>query len=117
VARRAGGVALATEFKAADRLEAQLMRSQALNAYLTTLALRIEREARKRAPVDTGRLRNSITHRVYPEGSRRLVAEVGTNVEYAAAQEFGTSRGVPPTRFLGGALEAVARQLTTRRRL
>ena len=39
-------------------------------------------------PVDTGRLRNSITHA--PESKYTEI--VGTNVEYAAYVELGTSR-------------------------
>lgn len=45
----------------------------------------VEGEARAKAPVDTGRLRESITSS--PDG---LSCEVGTNVEYAIYQEFGT---------------------------
>lgn len=41
--------------------------------------------------VDTGRLRASITHRLLREGANRMYAEVGTNVEYAAGLEYGTS--------------------------
>lgn len=37
--------------------------------------------------IDTGRLRNSISHRVHDE-----VVEIGTNVEYAPYVEFGTSK-------------------------
>lgn len=43
----------------------------------------------KLAPVDTGDLRNSITHLVQPE---ELAAYIGTNVEYAAYVELGTYR-------------------------
>jgi HK97 gp10 family phage protein len=52
-------------------------------------ALNVQNGARRRAPVDTGRLRNSITHETTPNG---LAARVGTNVEYAPFQEFGTRR-------------------------
>lgn len=45
----------------------------------------VEGAAKTRAPVDTGRLRSSITHVSSDAG-----AIVGTNTEYAAAQEFGT---------------------------
>ena len=114
-AGRTTGLQNAVEFRVADRLEATVQRSPRATAVLQLLALRVEREAKKRAPVDTGRLRASITHRVYPVGSTKLVAEVGTNVEYAAAQEYGTRHGLPPRRYLGGALQAVARQLTSRR--
>lgn len=103
------GPRVTVQFRRNPAMVQQVIASPELRAVLTMLALRVEREARKRAPIDTGRLRNSLTHRVYSTGYA-AVAEVGTDVEYAVYQEFGTSR-VPPTRFLGGALQAVARQL------
>lgn len=51
------------------------------------VAIRVDAEAKKKAPVDTGNLRASITMEV--DG---LEATVGTNVEYAPFIEFGTSR-------------------------
>ena len=45
-----------------------------------------ESYAKQMAPVDTGRLRNSIEH--YPEGTDTVVVE--TDVEYAVYQEMGT---------------------------
>ena len=45
-----------------------------------------ENNAKGLAPVDTGRLRNSIEH--HPEGNDTVVVE--TNVEYAGYQELGT---------------------------
>lgn len=42
-----------------------------------------------RPNVDTGRLRNSVTHQIFPEQG---CVVVGTNVEYAPDVEFGTSR-------------------------
>lgn len=48
------------------------------------------KEAKKRVPVDTGRLRNSITKEVIGEGDS-LVVRVGSNVEYAKYVEFGTA--------------------------
>lgn len=60
---------------------------QAVEKALTAAALNVERGAKQRCPVDTGRLRASITHRV--EADR---AEVFTVVEYAPYVEFGTSR-------------------------
>jgi HK97 gp10 family phage protein len=58
-----------------------------------------EGHAKENAPVDTGRLRNSITHQ---ESADRTV--IGTNVEYAAAQELGTSRGIRPKHYLQNAV-------------
>ena len=43
--------------------------------------------AKRKCPVDTGNLRNSITH-----GVEDYTAYIGTNVEYAPYVEYGTSR-------------------------
>lgn len=48
----------------------------------------VDRAAKQGAPVDTGRLRASITWRLGKD-SRGLLAIIGTNVEYAAHVEFG----------------------------
>ena len=50
-------------------------------------ALTLEKDAKENCPVDTGRLRASITTKM-----GKLEAEVGTNVEYAPSVEFGTSK-------------------------
>lgn len=52
---------------------------------LTAVGMQCEKYAKQNCPVDTGRLRNSITHDVRP--SERAVY-IGTNVEYAAEVEF-----------------------------
>lgn len=49
----------------------------------------IHRAAVSRVPVDTGRLKGSLTPVVLTEGPQ-IVGEVGTNVEYAPYMEFGT---------------------------
>lgn len=56
-------------------------------AALETVGLLAEGYAKKKCPVDTGRLRNSITHTV--DGTM-LEAYIGTNVEYAPHVELGT---------------------------
>lgn len=53
--------------------------------------------AAQKAPVDTGRLKNSISSAVVE--SEKAVY-IGTNVKYAPYQEFGTSRGIPGKHFL-----------------
>ena len=53
--------------------------------------------------VDTGRLRASITSQVKEEGDK-IVGGVGTNVEYGADLEFGTSKS-PAYPWLFPALE------------
>lgn len=96
-------------------LQTQVGASPHLVAALELIALRVVREARTRAPVDTGRLRNSIGHQVSLERGR-VVATIGTNVHYAPFQEYGTRHGVPARRYLGGALLFVAEQLRSRAR-
>ncbi|MFE3004242.1 MULTISPECIES: HK97 gp10 family phage protein [unclassified Streptomyces] len=50
---------------------------------------RVQNEARRRAPVDTGRLRSSIVSRSEDRG-RIYDVTIGTNVGYAEAVENGT---------------------------
>lgn len=69
---------------------------------LTRRAISVEGAAKRRCPVDTGRLRGSITHAVKRD-SRGLLADVGTNVEYAVFVELGTTRA-PAQPFLRPAL-------------
>ena len=56
---------------------------------------KVENYAKRDAPVDTGRLRNSIHH----EMENNDTVDIGTDVEYAIYQELGTSR-VKEKRFL-----------------
>lgn len=62
---------------------------RALDRALEEIGLAAEGYAKRACPVDTGRLRNSITHAV--EGSEDAVY-VGTDVEYAPYVELGTRR-------------------------
>lgn len=66
----------------------------ALGVALEAASIFVEGEAKKRVPVDTGLLKNSITHIVRDEGDK-TVGYVGTNVEYGPYQELGTSRNKP----------------------
>lgn len=50
-------------------------------------AVAIQREARRNAPVDTGRLRSSITPEYFADG---LVGTIGPRVNYGGFVEFGT---------------------------
>lgn len=63
--------------------------SDAMERALTRIGLAAEGYAKKECPVDTGNLRNSITHEV--DGHADTVY-IGTNVEYAAYVELGTTR-------------------------
>lgn len=69
---------------------------------LEAVGLQAEGHAVQKCPVDTGRLRNSITHmRVNDD------VYIGTNVEYAPHVEYGTSRQKPQP-FLRPAAEGHA---------
>ena len=54
---------------------------------LTAIGATAETYAKKETPVDTGRLRNSISYTVDGES-----AYIGTNVEYAPYLELGTKK-------------------------
>jgi phage gpG-like protein len=60
---------------------------KAIGQGLEAIGLSAEGHAKKETPVDTGRLRNSISHAVDDKA-----AYIGTNVEYAPYVELG-SRG------------------------
>lgn len=76
----------------------------AVGKELTRRTIRVDRSAKDRCPVDTGRLRSSINWRMARDG-RGLLGIVGTNVAYAPYVEFGTARaGAQP--FLRPALQA-----------
>jgi len=59
-------------------------------------ALLVERDAKDNCPVDTGRLRSSITHEVTKIKGEPITAKVGSNVEYAPHVEFGYMRNAKP---------------------
>lgn len=58
-------------------------------AALEEIGLAAERFAKRACPVDTGRLRNSITHAL---NMGEEAVYIGTNVEYASYVENGTSK-------------------------
>lgn len=60
-----------------------------LEAALEEIGLVAEGYAKRLCPVDTGRLRNSISH-TYDASERS--AYIGSNVEYAPYVEMGTTR-------------------------
>lgn len=65
--------------------------------YLAKKAALVETAAKLRCPVDTGRLRSSITWRLEFDGE--LAAIIGTSVEYAIYVHQGT-RYMEPRPFL-----------------
>jgi HK97 gp10 family phage protein len=71
---------------------------------ITKKAIMVDRQAKILCPVDLGRLKASINWRLGVD-SRGLYATIGTNVEYAPYQEFGT-RYMAAQPFLRPALNA-----------
>ena len=63
---------------------------KAVMTALEEIGLVAEGYAKRACPVDTGRLRNSITHAIF-DGDEPY-AIIGTNVEYGPAVEYGTSK-------------------------
>jgi phage gpG-like protein len=68
--------------------------------------LLVTRDAKRFAPVDTGRLRASIIPEIRVSGPTQIQGVVGSNVEYAPFVELGTKPHWPPV----GALEVWARR-------
>ena len=66
-------------------------------------ALDCEAAAKRKAPVDTGALRNSIGTSIAGD---RMSAEIGPTVNYAPYQEYGTSR-MAAQPYMGPALDEV----------
>jgi len=62
--------------------------------------LLVQRSAKLKAPVDTGRLRASITPEVRQQGTETL-GVVGSNVKYAPFQELGTKPHFVSARHIG----------------
>lgn len=74
-------------------------KNEAIARALETIGLIAEGYAKIACPVDTGRLRNSITH----QRGDNFIA-IGTNVEYAPYVEMGTSR-MKAQPYLGPAVD------------
>ena len=62
---------------------------EAIERALSIVGMQVENYARNNAPVDTGRLKNSITSTT---DANKLSVTIGTNVDYAPYQELGTSK-------------------------
>jgi phage gpG-like protein len=91
-------MAKVVEVKIEDNSEEVLeaMNEQVL-AWLEAIGEDAAGTAADKAPVDTGRLKSSISSAVVES---EKAAYIGTNVEYAPYQEFGTSRGIKGKHFL-----------------
>lgn len=61
--------------------------------------------AKTLAPVDTGRLRSSITLFPAKASGNRIEGSIKTGTHYAVYQELGTSRGVPARLYMKGSVD------------
>ena len=97
--------------KKAEQMVRDMHGPQMLQA-MKRATLIAERSAKQFAPVDTGRLRASITPDILTRGIE-VVGVVGSNVEYAPYQEFGTwpLKGIQGPRYLRRAIEENADRL------
>lgn len=71
------------------RGEVERRLDEAVERALTAVGTQVTNYARANAPVDTGRLRNSITFETLNDEDAVVI---GSNVEYAPYQELSTSR-------------------------
>lgn len=76
------------EIRADNRREVAEAIDKAVAAALEEMGLACEGYAKLACPVDTGRLRSSITHMTRPSDG---AVYVGTNVEYGPCVELGTA--------------------------
>lgn len=73
-----------------NRKEVMNEKERRLRAAMKAIALTAEDYAKEACPVDTGRLKNSISN-----SSDEVSATIGTNVEYAVYVELGSSKWAP----------------------
>lgn len=84
-------------------IEAKLENAQKRGLILSGIL--VAQRATGKSPVDTGRLKRSITHSMpKQQGRMSYRVDIGTNVEYAPYQEFGT-RFMEPHSYLRPALK------------
>ncbi len=84
------GIGFAFQIKGAAEIAKKLKKetiTQPLADGIKKITLFLDREVKVSTPVDTGRLRASITSQVTAE-----FGKVGTNVNYASFVEYGTKR-------------------------
>lgn len=72
-----------------ERLSRGGVLKDAMEEPLTKACLKVENDAKRNCPVQTGTLRNSITHTIEDEGET-LAGYVGSNLEYAPYVHQGT---------------------------
>ena len=89
----ASNIKIAVDLKSLDKLVRNLQRDlpEVAEDVVTMATMQIERTAKEKCPVDTGRLRDSI-HSDIEKDSDGTTGSVGTDVEYGPHVELGTSK-------------------------
>ena len=85
-----GGAAMKVTFES-HVIEIEHALDEQARRALQIVGMQVENYARNYAPVDTGRLRNSITSELGPATDKPYV-QIGSNVDYAVYQELSTSK-------------------------
>ena len=76
-------------------------------AFFEASAIAVQGKATPLAPIDTGRLRASMTYQV----KSATLAEIWPDVYYAIYQDQGTSRGIRPKYFMRDGAKAALGQI------
>lgn len=97
-------ITVTLDTRALDKLAASL--NMETDRVIASAAFQVEAEAKSRAPVDTGALKNSI----HTERKKAGLYWVADGVEYGIYQEFGTHR-MSAHPFMMPAVEKVRKQL------
>ena len=71
-----------------------------LGLAMLKVVIRVNQTAKVNAPFRTGFLRQNIVHEVTLGRRSNIKGTVTSKAPYSAAQEFGTTRGIPATRFM-----------------
>lgn len=79
---------MSASLRSDNRAQVKANIDHAIKNALEACGALVEGYAKQKCPVDTGHLRNSITHQV--DGDKSVT--IGTDVEYAPFVELGTSR-------------------------
>lgn len=90
--RAAADYAEVLEIRENNAAQVEAALNSAIAKALTMIGQQAEGYAKMMCPVDTGRLKNSITNAIDTEAN---AVYIGTNVEYGPCVELGTSRRQP----------------------
>lgn len=85
--------------------------NEKLEAGVKSGALLVMNMAKQLAPYKTGNLESSIHVEMTERSASKVTAQVGTDVEYAAVQEFGGGNNIPPHPYLRPPLDHLSDEI------